>query len=80
MEKRFIELTSGWIPVVVLLLFALALIAGNEQPAAAAGTTGQGAARAAIIPSTAEAMEPGADEIVVAAGERQAALTQSAEQ
>lgn len=31
MKKRFIQLTSGWIPVSVLLLFTIALIAGQAR-------------------------------------------------
>ncbi|MDA0678868.1 MAG: hypothetical protein O3A13_00665 [Proteobacteria bacterium] len=31
MKKRFIQLTSGWIPVSVLLLFTVALIAGQAR-------------------------------------------------
>ncbi len=31
MRKRFIELTSGWIPVSVLLLFAVVLVAGQAS-------------------------------------------------
>jgi len=30
MSKQFTEMTSGWIPVVVLLLLATALLAGQE--------------------------------------------------
>ena len=31
MRNRFIQLTSGWIPVSVLLLFAAALVAGQDR-------------------------------------------------
>lgn len=31
MSKRFIQLTSGWIPVVVLLLLAAALVSGEPR-------------------------------------------------
>jgi hypothetical protein len=31
MRKRFIQLTSGWIPVSVLLLFATALVLGQDR-------------------------------------------------
>jgi len=31
MSKRFIEITSGWIPVSVLLLFTAALVTGQAQ-------------------------------------------------
>jgi hypothetical protein len=31
MSKKFIQMTSGWIPVSVLLLFAAALIAGQAR-------------------------------------------------
>ncbi len=31
MRKRFIELTSGWIPTSVLLLFAVVLVAGQAS-------------------------------------------------
>jgi hypothetical protein len=31
MSKRFIEMTSGWIPVAVLLLFAAALVTGQAR-------------------------------------------------
>ena len=30
-SKRFIQLTSGWIPVSVLLLFAAALVSGQDR-------------------------------------------------
>lgn len=82
MEKRFIELTSGWIPVVVLLLFALALVAGNEEPAAAARIAAQGTSASVTPdgPAMIGALAPGAEEIVLAADERQAASTHLAEQ
>lgn len=31
MSKKFIQLTSGWIPVSVLLLFAAALVMGQDR-------------------------------------------------
>ena len=31
MRKRFIQLTSGWIPVSVLLLFAFALVTAQAR-------------------------------------------------
>ena len=31
MKKQFIQLTSGWIPVSVLLLFTIALVAGQAR-------------------------------------------------
>lgn len=31
MRKQFIQLTSGWIPVSVLLLFTIALVAGQAR-------------------------------------------------
>jgi hypothetical protein len=31
MKKQFIRLTSGWIPVSVLILFAIALVAGQAR-------------------------------------------------
>jgi hypothetical protein len=31
MKNRFIQLTSGWIPVSVLLLFTIALVAGQAR-------------------------------------------------
>jgi hypothetical protein len=31
MKKQFIQLTSGWIPVSVLLLFTVALVAGQAR-------------------------------------------------
>ena len=34
MKNRFIRLTSGWIPVSVLLLFATALVYGGTDPLA----------------------------------------------
>ena len=32
MSKRFIRLTSGWIPASVMLLFATALVMGQDRP------------------------------------------------
>lgn len=31
MKKRFTQLTSGWIPISVLLLFTIALVAGQAR-------------------------------------------------
>jgi len=31
MKKQFIQLTSGWIPVSVLILFTIALVAGQAR-------------------------------------------------
>lgn len=31
MSKRFIQMTSGWIPIAVLLLFAAALVTGQAR-------------------------------------------------
>ena len=42
MSKRFIQLTSGWIPVSVLLLFAAALVTGQTDDDAMPGIKGQG--------------------------------------
>lgn len=33
MSKQFIQWTSGWIPVSVMLLFATALVLGQDRPA-----------------------------------------------
>jgi hypothetical protein len=46
MSKRFIEMTSGWIPVFVLLMLAVALVNGQARAKHADSAT---AAKAAVV-------------------------------
>lgn len=49
MSKRFIQLTSGWIPVAVLLLLAAALVSGEPRTDLAKGVTAAPTAPAADV-------------------------------
>jgi hypothetical protein len=51
MSKRFIQLTSGWIPIAVLLLLAAALVSGEPRTGLAKAVTVAPTAPAADVES-----------------------------
>lgn len=64
MRQRFIQLTSGWIPVSVLLLLAAALVIGQERIALSPELDDQ--ARPAVMRIGADRDLPRADSIELA--------------